>query len=279
MITTTRDVDTVLALFEEQEPGQFWRFGRFIELGATVHLHMAQGGLSGSLAAAVNRVNGDHGTLLTILERSQWQKEMAQRGSLDQTAWFYFAGLDVEHWFIALRSMFDAISGVIRAESNRPGVVPGKFGDLQTWCSEHPELARGVIGDAFTALMTECRWFSPVRSIRDGIVHLGALSIAFPSFETVSFSIHVNGQRIHVPEQLMTNENIADFELYIAWTLGNVELILERVAELILPRFTGPTTIGSRSFRTGFGTSVGYLVRLRECLRLLEAVPAVEADT
>ncbi len=271
LITTSADVSTVLALFEEQAPGQFWRYGRFMELTAIAHLQHAQRGEGSALLSALNRVNGDHATLLTIVERNEWQKQMARRSELDHNAWFYFAGLDVEHYFVALRSTFDSIAGVLRLASPSAGQLSESFSGLRALCRNNPDKARRKLGAEAVSLIADADWFDPVRITRDGIVHLGALSIAFPTHETVSFAVHVEGQRVRMPPALMTNENIADFELYMAWTLGNVELILERIGELLLPRYSGPNAFGTRSFRTGFSTIAGYLMRLRARLETYNA--------
>src|SRR5687767_1260659 len=63
-----------------------------------VNLHMlhAENKPTHGISTPAWRVFGSFSTLLTILERHEWQKQQASVGALDHTAWMFFSGCDVE---------------------------------------------------------------------------------------------------------------------------------------------------------------------------------------
>jgi hypothetical protein len=265
VIRTSDDVHAVLRLFEREPGGRVALADGLVQLSGELHIRRAKGENVGELHGAVSRLTAEHSTLLTILERSEWQKVCARTNQLDGTLWFYFAALDVEHFYVSMRSLFDHLAQVCACAAVQPGQCPRMFHELLSWCSSEPR-AKTILGVELIDLVTGCTWFDDIRNTRDGIVHFGALTIAFPSFETVSFNVYGGNRSAVVPSALMTNENIADFELYMAWTLGNVGLTVDRLGKILLSRLAGDNRLQTRSIRPGYATLFGYLERLAERL-------------
>lgn len=231
-----------------------------------VELHVRQSqGLDRHLAAAVSALHAEHATLLTILERAEWQKRSALDGHLNDTLWFFFSALDVEHYYIVLRSLFDHIANVCAAVASRHDQVPRSFHDLLQWSAHRPRADR-ILGADLVELLLSCTWFDDIRKTRDGIVHFGAMTLSFPSVETIAFNVAAGDRSSVVPVALMVNENIADFELFMAWTLGNLQLFLDSFARLILARIPDRRELGVTAYQPGMRTLVRHLERLADKL-------------
>lgn len=271
-IRTRQDVEAALALFVRDANGVATLADSFVRLSSELHMRSAKGEDVARLQAAVVGLSGEHSSLLTILERSEWQKRMAKSGQLDHMSWLFFATLDVEHFYVALRSLFDHLAGVCDAVATKKNQCPTSFSTLWLWCGEMPERAERLLGADLVSLVRACDWFESARDTRDGIVHFGALTLAFPSFETVSFKVYAGQRSSVVPDELMTNENIADFELFMAWTLGNLGLLMDRLGSLVLMRIAEREQLHTRVTRPGFATLCVYLDRL--AVRLDTAEPA-----
>jgi hypothetical protein len=271
VIRTRDDAQAALALFSPQPDGSVWLSDAFVRLSGELHIrHSAGETETDRLYHAVSALSAEHSTLLTILERNEWQKAQARAGRLDHTLWLFFASLDVEHYYVSLRSVFDHLAAVCVAAAVVPGQCPTSFDRLLTWCNDNGERAEKCLGAGLFTLVTECAWFADIRNTRDGIVHFGALTIAFPSFETISFKVYAGQRSSIVPAELMTNENIADFELFMAWTLGNLGLTLNRLASIVLPQLPGERGLGSSAYRWGFTLLSACLERLATVLPPME---------
>jgi len=264
-IKTREDVDAVLGHFRAEPGGSVSLTDGLVRLSSELHVRSAMRNDADPLLAAVRRLTAAHSTLVTILERSEWQKGAAQSGHLDHTLWMFFSSCDVEHYFVALRSLFDELAIVCGRASVRSDQCPASFNELLSWC-DNQHRSRRLLGPELFALITDCRWFHGIRDTRDGIIHYGALTLAIPSFETISFKVHAGHRSSVVPAELMTNEHVADFELFMAWTLGSLELTFHRLGQHLLQREFGGGTLEVFSSRYGYGVLLGYLRRLQERL-------------
>jgi hypothetical protein len=186
------------------------------------------------LAKCVAQTSAEKDGLLTIVERHNWQKQMAATGHLNETAWLYFAGLDVEHFYVILRSLFDHLSQLCSTRLATKSQRLSSFNDLLNRCEKQPDLAEAQFGKRIVAAVRGCDWFREIQLSRDGIVHAGSLTLALPVGDTVSF--RVDGASAQTPRraELRFNENLADFELFIAWTIGGLGVAISEVCDAIL---------------------------------------------
>jgi hypothetical protein len=265
-IVTRNDVGRVLALFQRSTEGNAALSDDFMQLWSRLNLERASGGDVGKVFGAVSRLAGEFDTLLTILQRSEWQKTMAARQQLNHTSWLFFATLDVEHFFVSLRSLFDYAGEVCEAVAAKPSQLPTSFHDLFKLCQAKNQRTETLLGGEVANAIRDCGWFAAIRETRDGIVHYGALTLALPGFDTVSFKVEAGPRSSTVPPQLMTSENLADFELFMAWAIGNVRLLMNRLAACLFQRLELKERFLTSSTKLGYAVLCAYLDRLAERL-------------
>jgi hypothetical protein len=260
-IRTREDADVALQLL----PATGGMSDGMVQLLANVHMLQVAGKPSGGLLPAVRRIYGSFGTLLTIVERHEWQKQQGKAGALDHMAWMFFAGCDVEHFYVSLRTVFDDIAFLCSRMATKKGECPDTFGKLLQWCTTEQRADR-VLGSPLASAIRACTWFESTRLTRDAIVHLGALTLALPGPETVSFQVHAGANSSVVRPELMSNENLADFELFMAWILGNLVVLLDQIGRLALTSLTIEFPVQATFGRGAIAIAREYLVRLRQRL-------------
>ena len=181
-LRTRKDVDAALQLF----PTTGTMSDGMIQLWVNLHTQNNRGKPVLDMFRAVQRVASSFDTLLTILERHEWQKQQGNAGVLNHTSWALFAGCDIEYFYVVLRSLFDHLALLCREMANKKGETSERFNKLFQWCLKENR-ANQILGKDLAAAIRACAWFEGVRLTREGIVHLGALTLALPSPETVSF--------------------------------------------------------------------------------------------
>ncbi len=259
-IRSRADVDAALRLF----PPDGRMADDLIQLLANAHVESVSGRTDHGLLEPARRIQAAFATLLTIVDRHNWQKELGASGSLDHTRWLFFAGCDVEFFYVVARSLFDDVALLCKALAKLPGQCPAGFERLLLFADS--DRADRVLGSALATIVRGCAWFTALRSTRDGIVHFGAMTLAIPTPETVSFRIIAGQRSSHVDPVLMANENLADFELFAAWLLGSMLLLVDRLGRM------GLAVLGiSRPVSAVYGQAAApvvrrYLERLRERL-------------
>src|SRR6185436_7009889 len=102
---TPADVDAALHLF----PASGIVADGLVQYLLNLHILDNQGLAPRSLRPA-QRIWSSVSSLLTVLERHDWQKSQASAGHLDSTSWMFFASCDVEYFYVVLRSAFDDLA-------------------------------------------------------------------------------------------------------------------------------------------------------------------------
>lgn len=259
-LRTRDDVDAVLELF----PSTTTMADGMVDLMVNLHLRDVADDHTQATVRAVRRVLGSFGSLLVTLERHDWQKRQAASGTLNHTSWMSFAGCDVEYFYVVLRSLFDDLVLLCGKLAIIEGQCPSDW-SLYSWCQDVNRADR-ILGHELATAIRACTWFESVRGTRDGIVHFGAWTLAIPSVDTVSFSVMNGARSSRVPAEIMTNENLGDFELFMAWAIGNLSITLDRVGQAGLRRFEITSPARGTSGRDAFGIVRAYLLRLRDRL-------------
>lgn len=167
-----------------------------------------------------------------------------------------FACLDVEQYFLAIRSSFDGLAHLLSQFATSLGQAPSSFNELQKWCTEPQKRSRleGPLGAEIIDLVAGCSWFAMLRKTRDEFVHFGATSLAIPVEDTVSFTVFVSRRRIRQGDLLEFNENLDDFERFVSSTFGALLLFENALCRAIQARGFGPLGI------TAWSQSEAYLV-------------------
>jgi hypothetical protein len=260
-LLTREDVDQALTLF----PPTGSTSDGMIQLVLNLHVLHAENKPTQGMCTPAWRVIGSFSTLLTILERHEWQKQQASEGTLDHTAWMFFSGCDVEHFYIVVRSLFDDLSLLCSKMAVKKGECPETFNDLFRWCTNGSRADR-ILGEDLAATIRTCAWFEQIRETRDGIVHFGAFTLALPGHDTVSFRVEAGPRSSQVLPELMTNENVGDFDLFCAWVIGNLAVTLDRVGSIGLARLAIDQPVYETSGRLAHRIARQYLIRLQDRL-------------
>lgn len=257
----------VRAMFQEQpEPVGVSLAHGFAGLTTLLQIAVSQGRATRETHEAVNNLRDDVMSLLTLMARLQWQLELRVQGEMNEGIWVYFTRLDIEYFFVVLRSAFDHVGGALKSVALKPGQAPQDFHELR-------KLAKGkrgpeILGEEICAFVSDSEWFVDVRDWRDEITHRGGWALSFIDGETIPFQVYKGSlSRVLVPG-LMYNENAADFRRLSALLLANFILYLEDLDQLIRKRADLPR-LGPTAFTVGPGTLV-----FREWLtNLIDSVP------
>ena len=261
-LLTREDVDQALSLF----PLTGSMADGMIQFVMNLHMLHAENKPTHGMCTPARRVSGSFSTLLTILERHEWQKQQGDTGALDHTAWMLFSGCDVEHFYIVVRSLFDDLAFLCSKMAVKKGQCPEeKFNKLFRWCMNGSRADR-ILGEDLAATIRACTWFEQIRETRDGIVHFGAFTLALPGHDTVSFRVEAGSRSSQVLPELMTNEDVADFDLFCAWVIGNLAVTLDRVGSIGLARLAIDQPVHRTSRRLAHSIARQYLIRLRNRL-------------
>ena len=97
-------------------------------------------------------------------------------------------------------------------------------------------------------------------------MHFGATSLAIPYAETVSFSIYIGTNRIRQDENLKFNENLDDFELFVASTFGAALLFVCALCRALQSHGQPLSGVRFRSTNPGYGALCRFLGRLGDRL-------------
>ena len=261
MLTTSAAARSVLQLFDTKG-GQAPRLSDdFQSLFFAVHL---DSGHPDGRRSSLRRVSAHRETALAFLARYEWQKNQATKKELSEIQWMSFASLDVEHFFAILRSNFDGLANLVREFASKRGQTPPSFNDLLADCQEKSKLPRlvALLGEETVSLLAACDWFVDLRDKRDKLTHNGATSLALPFEDTVSFVISHGGSSLRQNDVLKFNENLDDFELFMAASFGSLLVLENALCRAIqarrVPFFEGQ----SWSQNPGYGALCRLLERL-----------------
>jgi len=154
---------------------------------------------------------------------------------LPMGAWMNFAQLDVELFFMKIRSIFDYIAIVLcRISDSRK--IPRKrrksFNKLRNWLIDPNEGKNNTKkwDQELANLVISVNWFDDMKNIRDSIFHEGGYTLVFPDKEKILFQVYKGHKKqISIPE-IMYNNNVVDFELFAGLYFGYLTAFLENFA-------------------------------------------------
>lgn len=244
MLFDREALQALAAAIHYDDDGPFvWR--PFDELSADVHVerHRERASsridletLNGELRAVGNRLRD----LETVTWKLAWLHEARCSGTLDRWRWMYFASSDVTAFFTFARSLFDHLSRAIGIAAPHGGSVKSdSFNGLVRWVTKSPpDRVERNLGEALATVVASATWFQAIRSIRDSMLHLDAMTLVFPGTEVEppeAIGIQLwtrKGQALVEPALLLPdNENIASFERLSVAMLSRIYQLLDDVAE------------------------------------------------
>ncbi|MEJ2272400.1 MAG: hypothetical protein P8X91_07975, partial [Candidatus Bathyarchaeota archaeon] len=134
--------------------------------------------------------------------------------------WMLFAKLDVELFFMKIRSIFDYVAMVSCRVSNNTNIPKGdkreSFNKLRNWLINPKSKSDNSKNwdQELSNLILSANWFDEMKNIRDSLLHQGGYVLVFPDQKKILVQVYKSHKtQISFPE-IMFNENVVDFELY-----------------------------------------------------------------
>jgi hypothetical protein len=199
-------------------------------------------------------VEQDIWNVCTLIQRLEWLRNLAIKGKVGAFIWMQFASLDIEHFHVELRSIFDYVAEILRNLAKKPGQLPEhSFRKLYDKVNEKTR-HRDNLGEEASDLILSASWHSELRGIRDAILHQGAHTLVFGSpTDGILFQVHKSGfqQLVKHNDALMWNENVVDFQLYAGLYFAKAIVFLEQLGKFLATRF--PQQLPNPNARANFG--------------------------
>lgn len=213
---------------------------------------------------AINNIHHDLWNAAAIVHRISWMRTMVKKEVLDVGRWRSYSQLDIEHYFIQLRSIFDYLAVCISASATKKGQLPKSFRALKNSISRHQK----KIHPDIVAMISTADWFDEIRDVRDGLIHEGAQTLIFDDeTDSILFQVHpASGVRSMISKKhMMYNDNVAYFDRFAAWSFSHALTAIDCVGVAISEEKQFSNSVGpSRSYCDGFLTLKNWILDLRE---------------
>lgn len=229
-----------LSLFSSDDHG-YYLSGPFFDIDITLFQEHP------GARSVIGAITEDLWNISTLVERLEWSRQQCTENEHLKSRWFYYAKVDIEHFHTEVRSILDYAAELIAVVSNA-GQLPTSFRRLL----ERKAKYEAKIAPDILALLGEVEWFWDVRTIRDNLVHHGALAIVFGDPETgILFQVFEPGfKRLVNKPSLLYNANVVHFERYAALYFSWLITFLDSLAATFVPGEKG--AIRSRCYSPGF---------------------------
>lgn len=164
----------------------------------------------------------DFSNIATLIHRLDLIRELSLSNNRIKNLWFYYAQVDINMFFIEIRSIMDYVAEIVSLMSINPNQVPSNsFEKLKNWINK--EINRKKIDADFIEIIREANWFNDIREVRNNLIHFGYNTFIFgyPK-DGVLFKISEGSKNsIKIKDFLVYNENnIVYFDRYVALYLS-----------------------------------------------------------
>ncbi len=236
-MTSSAEIEGTIAavakLFATASDGNLYLRGRFVDYPLDLGFALQKGTLSHPygerLSTSLQNIVWDLWNIGTLFDRLERTDRLATEGVLNEDLWRLYCNLDVEHFFIQLRSILDYAATCIAAVADRPRSVPDdSMNKLRNWIDRNPGNASRLGTDLVPIVRSHPR-FPDIKDVRDDIVHRGGLTMVYGKpGESLLFQIHQSWRPIlTAPKEVMTPEGLIDFRRYGALLFAEVLVFLE----------------------------------------------------
>lgn len=203
-----------------------------------------------------------------LVSRIQWMHEMLLNKSIDAGDWKQYTQLDIDNFYVQLRSSLDHLAQFINYTSLKPGQIPKSFSKLRN----SSEQLKSKLNPDIYKIIKNATWYDELKAIRDSLVHLGSESIVFGSGnEGLLFQIHdTSNFRPMINKNFMAyNENVAYFDRFAAWAIAHTLYTFDQVGHAILTEQGQEVKYGGgRSYCPGYDTIRQWM---RELLLVIDS--------
>ena len=225
-----------------------------------------------ALAYQVGAITHGLCSLLALMTRLDDLHRQWCAGACDNERYRSWAALDIESWHVHVRSLLDHAARLMELLPAKPGQVPSaSLSKLQTWLDRKPgNIAR--LGKDAAAIARSAPRFAETKSIRDQIVHHGALTLVYGGAGApLLFQVHAGLRNLVDEPYLMHNKNVAYFKRYAALRLAELLLWLEGLGKVILLRPGVRHLPGARLHSPGISSWLSWLDELRAAAESLSS--------
>lgn len=263
-------LSSALSMFHEGSESLHLRCELF-DLEINLRANQAKG--HSELRRAIRSLRSDIWNLATIAVRLAWMRDMRAESQLHPNAWRLYCQLDIEAYFVQLRSALDYLTIAVASTGEKRGQLPSSFRKMREKIAQH----RKKLAPALVPIYSEADWFDVLRDLRDGVVHEGREPLVFDDDQHVLFQVHDRQSEGMVSKPfLMFNENIAYFDRFAAWSFAHLLASIGVAGEVLAPQLALPMKLGpSRNHHPGFPLLRVWMAQLDAVLaELPEAAPA-----
>lgn len=232
-----------------------WR-GEFMSLSNDLFLSRDLKRTFAQTNSLMNKIIQDILNIEVLINRLEWTRKKASDDEYLKKNWMSFASVDIEHFFIEIRSIMDYVAEIIVCTSKKRGQLPKKvskttsFEELRNWVLESPS-NKVRLGKDISKIVESANWFSSIRLIRDALIHKGGFALVFMDpKEGILFQVTKGFKNYVNHDIVMYNEYVAYFDRFAAIYVSYLFLFLERFAKAIFS-ILQPQHFDS-SIRSGF---------------------------
>lgn len=237
-------IEHALTLFHNDDHGLYIQSDLY-ELGTTLRI----GGNDG--ASVINRITQDIWNISILLHRLDWMRSLTLQGHLHQGDWQSYSSLDIENFFVQVRSVMDHVAELLRVTLPKGKQLPESFRRLRESMTKYSTRLPAIVID----LVIEASWFDQMRDTRDALVHQGGYSLIFGEpHDGVLFQVFGKRHNNCICHPVaMFNANVVHFDLYAALMMANVLTFLDRLGVAIALSFPSTSKPGpTRCYYSGF---------------------------
>jgi hypothetical protein len=159
----------------------------------------------------LKKLHQDIKNVSLIVERYDYNQKLSKKGII-KGQWKTYTAIDIQYFFIELRSMMDYIAQIVNVICFRKGKKYNSFNKLLLFLGKN-DFTNPPESDIVNVLMSYQTWFEHIRKIRDSLVHHGANIMTFDEDNEVLFQIYNAGldEQVMQYDSVMYNDNIVYF--------------------------------------------------------------------
>lgn len=248
---------TTLSLIHEDSRifgGRQWEYklnSKFLELWSKIDSSSRKQNKP-SITKFLQYIFQDLNALIMIAKKLDWQKELRIKGKLTDEIFSDFAQLDIDLFFMKIRSIFDYVTMVLSKIADKPSLITGKpsqrFTKMRTWLTREKSGNdnRKKLGEDLADLVLSVYWFDDLKDVRDSIQHKGSFSLIFSDKKRILFQVTKCSEKLKSIPEIMYNDNVLDFEKFAGLYFGYLIAFLEDFAVKVEQRL--PETIRNREY-------------------------------
>jgi len=223
----------------QSDNNQYIWCGEFVSLFSDLQLNRDKNLIFAKTTTLMMYIMQDLWNVYTLIERLEWTQKKACDDDYLNRNWMFFASVDIEHFFIELRSVMNYVAEITYCTSKKRGQLPkqdfetASFEKLQNWVKKSPG-NKERLGEELSQVIESAKWFPSIRTIRNTLIHKGGFALVFMEpKDGILFQVIEGFKNLVNDEIIMYNDNVVYFDRFAAIYCSNFLLFLEKFAENI----------------------------------------------